>query len=238
MTGFGTDAAAPGRDTGSGVAAVLLAAGGGTRFGGDGHKLLAPLRGRPVVAWALQAVVAAGFDAVVVVTGAVPLGDVVAAAAGDRAVIVHHERWRDGQAGSLQAGIRWCEASDLAAAVVGLGDQPLVGTAAWRAVASAGHAPVVTATFGGLRRPPVRLARAVWPLLPRHGDDGARALMARRPDLVGEVACGGDPVDIDTPQDLQRAEQTGPRGDLVVPPVSWLPAAPGRALRRSAAPDG
>lgn len=189
---------------GAGVAGVLLAAGGGSRFDG-GHKLLAPLGGQPLVAWALHAVAAAGLDALVVVTGAVALDDVVAEVRGTRATVVHNPRWRDGQARSLQAGIAWCEAQGMGAAVVGLGDQPLVGEAAWRAVAAATHAPVVTATFAGRRRPPVRLARAVWPLLPRQGDDGARVLMRHRPDLVGEVACPGNPLDVDTPADLRMA---------------------------------
>ncbi|MHB1583242.1 MAG: nucleotidyltransferase family protein, partial [Acidimicrobiales bacterium] len=190
-------------------AAVLLAAGGGTRFGDAGHKLLAPLRGRPLFAWALRSALAADLDALVVVTGAVPLDEIVAEESGDRTVVVHHDRWRDGQAGSLQAGIAWCAEHGVDAAVVGLGDPPFVGPAAWRTVAAATDAPVVTASFGGRRRPPVRLARAVWGLLPREGDDGARVLMRRRPDLVAEVACRGDPVDVDTPEDLRRAEAAG-----------------------------
>ncbi|MHB1776677.1 MAG: nucleotidyltransferase family protein [Acidimicrobiales bacterium] len=194
---------------GGGVAAVLLAAGGGTRFGDAGHKLLAPLRGRPLFAWALRSALAADLDALVVVTGAVPLDEIVAEESGDRTVVVHHDRWRDGQAGSLQAGIAWCAEHGVDAAVVGLGDQPFVGPEAWRTVAAATDAPVVTASFGGRRRPPVRLARAVWGLLPREGDDGARVLMRRRPDLVAEVACRGDPVDVDTPEDLRRAEAAG-----------------------------
>ena len=51
------------------IAAVLLAAGAGSRFVGPSHKLMALMRGRPVVLWALEAAVDAGFDEVVLVTG-------------------------------------------------------------------------------------------------------------------------------------------------------------------------
>ena len=63
------DEAAPPSDT----CAVLLAAGKGSRFIGSSHKLVAPLRGRAVYTWALQAIEAAGFANVVVVTGCVEL---------------------------------------------------------------------------------------------------------------------------------------------------------------------
>ncbi len=183
------------------VAAVVLAAGEGSRFAGPSHKLLANLRGRPVVTWSVQAALEAALDETLVVIGAVDLADHLPGGL----TVLHNESWASGQASSLRVAMDWCARQGHSAAVVGLGDQPLVPAAAWRAVATAATGPIVTATFGGKRRPPVRLDDSVWPLLPVTGDEGARALMAGRPELVFEVACDGDPVDIDTVEDLGHA---------------------------------
>lgn len=189
----------------AGVAGVVLAAGGGSRFEAPDHelpvhKLLWPFRGRPLVRWAVDAVLGAGFEAVVVVTGAVDLSGALPPGV----AVVENPRWAEGQAGSLQVALDWCRRAGHRAAVVGLGDQPLVPSSAWRDVGRCERAPVVAATYGGRRRNPVRLDRAVWDLLPGSGDEGARALMRQRPDLVTEEPCEGDPADVDTLEDLDR----------------------------------
>jgi molybdenum cofactor cytidylyltransferase len=182
------------------VAALVLAAGGGSRYRGPTHKLLANLRGRPVVSWSIEAALGAELDETIVVTGAIDLSEVLP----DQVTVLENPGWADGMATSLAVGLDWCARQGHRAAVVGLGDQPLVRTSAWRTVAAADHAPIVVATYGGQRRNPVRLRQDVWPLVPSSGDEGARTLMRSRPELVGEVACEGEPVDIDTSEDLER----------------------------------
>jgi molybdenum cofactor cytidylyltransferase len=185
------------------LAAVVLAAGGGSRFAGSEHKLLASFRGRPVVAWAVESAIAAAVGPTVVVSGSVPLAELLP----EGVVPVENPHWADGQATSLAVAVEWAKNRGMDAIVVGLGDQPLVPPGAWRTVAGtdadAAH-PIVAASYGGVRGNPVRLDRRVWSLLPRSGDEGARVLMRERPDLVAEVPCDGEPVDIDTREDLLR----------------------------------
>jgi CTP:molybdopterin cytidylyltransferase MocA len=176
------------------VVGALLAAGAGTRFEGPTHKLLAPLRGRRVVDWAHEHAVASGLE-LLVVTGAVAdLG-----LPNQR----HNERWAEGMATSMQVAVAWADELGADAVVIGLGDQPLVEPEAWRLVAAT-SAPIAVATYGGERGNPVRLDREVWPLLPTTGDVGARKLARQREDLVVEVACPGNPADVDRLEDLDQ----------------------------------
>lgn len=178
---------------------VLLAAGRGSRFTGPTPKLLAPLRGRTVLAWSLAAARGAGFAHLVVVTGAV---DVSAELAPNHEVhVVANPDWADGQATSITAGIERARLLGADAVVIGLADQPFVSPEAWRSVAASGS-PIAVATYDGVRGNPVRLAESVWSLLPTTGDVGARDLMRLRPELVREVACEGSADDIDTEEDL------------------------------------
>jgi len=195
----------------SNVAAVLLAAGAGSRFAGTEHKLLAKLPETgveppaTVIERSLAHVLAAGIGPVVLVTGA--LSDIVPASfdqlPDDRLLVRHNDRWAEGQITSVRAGIATANELGCDGVVVGLADQPFITPEAWRAVADT-DGPIVVATYDGRRANPVALDASVWGLLPDEGDEGARALMRVRPDLVREVPCTGSPADIDTEEDLRR----------------------------------
>ncbi len=183
------------------IAAVVLAAGGGRRFvaGPDApHKLLAPFRGKTVVRWAVDAALGAALDETVIVVGAVEIDPPASV------TLLSNPRWSEGQAGSLAVAIDHARWQGHAAVVVGLGDQPMVTAGAWRLVAAADNSPISVATYHGRRRNPVRLSSEVWDLLPATGDVGARQLIADHPDFVEDVPCPGQPVDIDTAEDLRR----------------------------------
>jgi CTP:molybdopterin cytidylyltransferase MocA len=182
------------------AAGVILAAGAGTRFGGPGEKLRTVFRGRPLVCWAIAPALEAELDEVIVVSGSDDLQDVVP----EGVTLLNNDAWELGQATSLGIALDWCQRQGHTAAVVGLGDTPGLTASAWRTVAETAGGPIVVATYGGKRGHPVRLDAAVWTLLPTSGDEGARSLMSRRPELVVEVACEGKAMDIDTREDLRR----------------------------------
>ena len=188
------------------TAGVLLAAGGGSRFDGPAHKLLAQVGGRPLLEHALASMMAAGLDHVGVVTGAIELGLLLPPGVS----ALPNDRWTEGQATSLRVAVDWARSLGVTALLVGLGDQPGILARAWRAVAEAVEAPIAVATYadrsgrGRHRGHPVRLHSSMWELLPSDGDRGAGVVMARFPELVCEVACDGDTSDVDTVEDLAR----------------------------------
>lgn len=189
------------------TAAVVLAAGGGSRFRDTSgqpastHKLLAPLRGQSVLQWAVTAARGAEADELVVIVGAIEPDEIDLPF---EATVLANPRWREGQATSLQVAVAHAHERGHDAIVVGLGDQPLLAPSAWRDVARATATAIAIATYDGKRGHPVRLAASVWPDLPDSGDTGAKGVLAAHPELVTEVPSKGNPADIDTMEDLAR----------------------------------
>jgi CTP:molybdopterin cytidylyltransferase MocA len=192
-----------------GISAILLAAGSGSRFGGG--KLLAPYRGRPLIEASLSNLAEAPIEETVAVVGD-DAGRLRAVCEPYGVRVVENPDWRQGQSTSVRAGLL-ALGPEVRAAVVLLADQPLVGPGAVERLVAAFEegAEVVVATYGGRRRNPVLFSRAVWPLLETElsGDEGARAVLRRHPDLATEVPCDGvgDPADVDTAEDLRSLER-------------------------------
>ena len=189
------------------VAGVLLAAGEGSRFGRP--KALVELDGQTLAERGVDLLRAGGTAPILVVTGAAPVQLT-------GILTVHNDQWRTGMGSSLRAALRALAAPspdadpDVGAVVVALADQPLVGAAAVARLIAAYRAgvAVAVAAYHGQPRNPVLLAREHWPevIATAVGDQGARAFLRARPDLVTLIECAdtGSPDDIDTPADLDR----------------------------------
>jgi molybdenum cofactor cytidylyltransferase len=189
------------------TAAAVLAAGRGSRLGGDASKPLLDWRGRPLVTWAVDAALGSDLRPLVVVVGY--RGDEVRAAlAGVEAIVVENPDWAEGIASSLRTALTaLTPRADVDAVAVGLADQPLVGSEAYRRVAAA-DGDMVVPSYDGRPGNPVKLARSLWPeALELRGDVGARALVRDR--AVDWVDCTdtGSAADIDTLEDLERLQQ-------------------------------
>lgn len=201
------------------TAGLLLAAGAGSRFGRP--KALVAFGGELLVERGLRVLRAAGCDPVLVVLGAARDEVLARAALGD-AVVVDNPDFADGLGSSLRVGLEALVATDAAAVVVTLADQPLVGPPAVARVAAAAGSPAAAASYGGRQRNPVRLAREVWAEVAAGatGDAGARGWLRAHPALVTDVPCDdvGDPVDIDTPADLDALCARPARSTRPAPP--------------------
>jgi CTP:molybdopterin cytidylyltransferase MocA len=186
--------------------ALVLAAGSGSRFGGG--KLLASFQGRPLLQHVLDRVAAAGIADVIVVLGRD--AEAVEGAMTWRAERrVRNPEPERGLASSLATGMASIdEACD--AALILLGDQPLVSVEAIRALLETPFdpgRPIVVPNYSDDEgRNPVLVHRAAFEAAREaSGDRGLGPVLARHPGLVREVIIGGMNPDIDTPGDLSRA---------------------------------
>jgi CTP:molybdopterin cytidylyltransferase MocA len=136
----------------------------------------------------------------------------VARVATEAVIVTRARSWRRGIAHSLRAALDVLEGwAQVRAVCVGLGDQPHVGAEAYRRLAAAfdAGATLAVATYRGRRANPVLLGRSWWPEARRlRGDEGARALLRVHP--VTEVPCDGtgDPVDVDTADELAALQRS------------------------------
>jgi CTP:molybdopterin cytidylyltransferase MocA len=183
------------------AAGLVLAAGGGTRFGAS-PKQLADFHGRPLLEWAVRAQCdVAELSRVVVVLGSHSF-EVRAVVDFGRAESVVCDEWESGQAWSLRRGVAFLtEGGDVSKVIVTLGDAPLVTPEVIRMFV--GQPPRARAVYGGRPGHPVVLGpEEITALTSLAGDEGARGLLRGGPEVeVGHLCSGRD---VDTPEDLEE----------------------------------
>jgi CTP:molybdopterin cytidylyltransferase MocA len=182
------------------TAAVVLAAGGGRRYGMP--KALVEYEGSLLVERAVQTARAV-CDPVLVVLGARAV-DVWRQADLDGATVLANQDWETGMASSLRTGLEglrgWPGRVD--AALLLLVDMPGMTAEALQKVAEhASPGVLAVASYDGVRAHPVLIGREHWAgvIETATGDEGARRYLAAHDVL--EVDCTGlaDPTDLDVP---------------------------------------
>jgi nicotine blue oxidoreductase len=184
------------------AAGLVLAAGGGRRYGGP--KALVRYEGSLLVERAVRTVRDAGCAPIVVVLGAAAAEVRATAQLGD-VVLVENGSWKSGMGSSLRAGLEALGGTAADAALVLLVDTPGVTAEAVKRVChGAARDSLATATYAGRRGHPVLLGRDHWAgvTILATGDVGARAYLSARLEKLHLVPCEdiSDDTDMDIPE--------------------------------------
>ena len=208
------------------IAGIVLAAGNSSRMGPERNKLVEEVAGRPLVAGPVDALLEAGIEPVLVVTGFE--ADRVRSALGDRACrFVHHDAWAEGMGSTLAHGVRTilALASPPDALLVSVGDLPGLRAQHVAHIVEAARASknaidparIVIPTHRGGRGHPVLFGAQHFAALARlTGDQGGRSIFDANEASVRTVEVEADAVirDVDTPAELgtARAASRGREG--------------------------
>jgi molybdenum cofactor cytidylyltransferase len=189
------------------VGAIILAAGGSSRFGQP--KQLLPFRGESLVRRAVRAATAGGCEHVAVVVGG--QRDLIEVELRETpALSVHNAEWQRGPGTSIRAGLQHLlgAQSELDAVVLLACDQPFVDARTIAALITAreesGKA-IAASRYANTLGVPALFDRSCFKsLLALPDESGAKALIEARAGHVAEVAFEEGAIDIDTPADLER----------------------------------
>jgi molybdenum cofactor cytidylyltransferase len=187
--------------TGLRLAAIVLAAGSGSRFGGN--KLTAPYGDGLLIDGALRAALVAPVTEVIVVTGADPkVIEHIGAMADPRLRLVYAQDHALGLSASLKAGLTALPAG-IDGVFVFLGDMPRIPPMVFAPLCEAidNGAPAAAPVFQGRRGHPVVFASGLFDeLMELEGDRGANNLLDALGEQVVTVPAPDDGVlfDVDT----------------------------------------
>jgi molybdenum cofactor cytidylyltransferase len=193
------------------IAALLLAAGAGRRFG-DSPKLLEELDGSALVRRAANALADPRIGELIVVVAPEHRDGIERALSGVEARVVVNPRAASGVGSSISCGIT-ALSPGATAVLIALADEPAPSARARDAVLGefARNDPdvrIVAPSFRGTPGHPVLFTRAVFgelEALAGAGDRGARRIVDSDRTRVAIVDIDEDPpADVDTPADLAR----------------------------------
>jgi molybdenum cofactor cytidylyltransferase len=191
------------------VAAIILAAGRGVRFGPD-PKLLALLDGKPLVRHVAEAAVRSVAKPIIAVTGH-KADDVEAAIDALPIQIIRNSLFAEGLSSSLKAGFA-ASPPEAGAVIVLLGDMPFITAnlidelvSAWQ---STGRPAALIPISDGRRGNPVVLSRMLEAAVRElSGDAGAGRILRNHPGVVEwPVESQAILQDIDTHDALRRLQ--------------------------------
>jgi CTP:molybdopterin cytidylyltransferase MocA len=205
----------PIRETHRRVAAILLAAGGGTRMPGRIKQLL-PWRGKTLIENAIGIAASSRAAETIVVLGA-HADEIRAAIQGAPARVALNRDWETGHASSIRAGLN-ALGREIDAAIFVNADQPLLTTEVIDRVIQRYYetgAPIVVPLYAGKRGSPVLFDRVHFDeLMSLRGEEGGRELLGKYRDQIGfvEFADARFALDIDTPEEYERVAESD-KGD-------------------------
>ncbi|WP_344407317.1 nucleotidyltransferase family protein [Dactylosporangium fulvum] len=183
---------------------MVLAAGGGRRYGGP-KALVRHDDGRLLVERAVATLRDGGCTRILVVLGA-EAARVRGEAQLGAADVVENPAWKSGMGSSLRVGLAALAETDADAAAVLLVDTPGIGpdaVARLLAATDGGPGALLTATYKGKRGHPVILGRDHWAGVATlaTADVGARAYLVAHAEQVQGVPCEdiADDTDLDVP---------------------------------------
>ena len=185
------------------LTAIVTAAGASSRMGT--HKALLSWRGRPLVAHQVHALREAGFETIVVVTGAE--AESVAAATPEAATLVHNADWPTGRSGSIETAAAALPDDPHAVLVVAV-DQPLAARVLDELTEHAGEPLVQPVDDDGHHGHPVILGGEHLDTLRdlEREPAGLRSLVRRlRPEGRLVTDAGLPQWDLNEPEDYRRA---------------------------------
>ncbi|MEM9288010.1 MAG: nucleotidyltransferase family protein [Pseudomonadota bacterium] len=188
------------------ICAIVLAGGLSRRMGPD-NKLAQDVAGKPLLDWAISAATHCKAETTIIVYGnwRPPTDDSI--------TLVHAPDAQNGQSRSLAAGLIHADEIGAHAAIVLLGDMPLIRARDIDTILDAATSQpdaIMRPSYDGTPGHPVYWPKWTFPnLIALHGDEGAKPFLKAHRQDVQVLDWADDTVtfDVDTPSALDEARR-------------------------------